>query len=106
MDDLLQPGGASREGGQEPVGKALGEDLPPAGSCVAPEASYDDLKLDAPATERQVGGTTPVAALNPMRRGPAVWAGRYRGSRPHDQTDPIGADVEMIDDKSSWYEAR
>lgn len=53
QDDLLQPRGASREGGQDAVRKALGKDLPPTGSCVAPEASYDNLELDAPITEQQ-----------------------------------------------------
>lgn len=50
MDDLLQPQGAPREGRQDVVGEALGEDLPPTGRCVAPEASYHDLEFDAPTT--------------------------------------------------------
>lgn len=106
MDDLLQPRGASREGGQDVIGKALGEDLPLAGSCATPKASYDDPELDAPTAERQVGGTAPVAALEATRRRPTIRAGRHRGSRSHDQTDPVGVAIEMIDDETSGYEAR
>lgn len=64
MDDLLQPRGASCEGRQDVLGEALGEDLPPTGSRVTPEASHHDLEFDAPTTERQVGGTALVAALD------------------------------------------
>jgi len=106
MDDLLQPRGASREGGQDAVREALGEDLQPTGGCVTPKASYDDLKLDAPATERQVGSAAPVAALDATRWDTAVWAGRLRGSRPHNQTDPVAVHLVMIDDESDGYEAR
>ena len=63
-DDLLQPRGASREGRQDVLGEALGEDPPPTGRGVAPEASHHDLEFDAPTTERQVGGTALVAALD------------------------------------------
>ena len=44
--------------------KKFGEDLLPAFSCVAPEASYDDLELDAPITEWKIGGTALIAALD------------------------------------------
>ena len=64
MDDLLQPRGASREGGQDTVREALGEDLPPTGSCVTPEAPRQDFEFDAPTAEGQVGNTAPVAALD------------------------------------------
>jgi|UPI0002EF3A87 hypothetical protein len=37
-------------------------------SRAAPESSYDNPELDAPAAERQVGGTAPVAALDATRR--------------------------------------
>lgn len=106
MDDLLQPRGASREGGQDVIGKALGEDLPSAGTRATPKASYDNPELDAPAAERQVGGTAPVAALDATRRRSTIWAGRHRGSRSYDQTDPVGVAIEMIDDETSGYEAR
>ncbi len=64
MDDLFQPRGASCEGRQAVLGEALGEDLPPTGRCITPEASHHDLEFDAPTTERQVGGTALVAALD------------------------------------------
>jgi hypothetical protein len=64
MDDLLQPRGASREGRQDVLGEALGEDSPPTGRCVTPEASHHDLEFDATTTKRQVGGTALVAALD------------------------------------------
>jgi hypothetical protein len=64
------------------------------------------LEFDAPTTERQVGGTALVAALGATCRGPAVWSNCQRNSGPHDQTDPIVADIEMIDDEDGRYAAR
>lgn len=106
VDNPLQPPRTPREGRQHVGREAFGEDLPPAQYGVAPEAPDNDLEFDASPAERQVGRAPQVTALNAARGSAAGRTGSRGSAQPHDHLDPVGTDVEALDDEARRHEAR
>jgi hypothetical protein len=72
---------------------------------VAPETPNRDQQYNAPSAKWQIGGVTPIAALNAARAYAAGWAGTFLGARSNVNRDPICRNDSVLHDKSAGNEA-
>jgi hypothetical protein len=86
LDDMIETIGPACPWREDALAKALSEDLAATEDSITTKSPDEDLKLDAPATERQVLCLSPIPALDPSRMGATARAvpSVRNGSGPND----------------------